>query len=244
MRKAIAALAFVVCFVAVPVLAGAPANGAFFSATGQVLEGRFSEAYIGGGQGQVGNTVHALSWDGGALGTQWGVFCPVLEATPVLIENARDANGNGHLTWRSTYRGGTFWLSGTGDWAGGDPFYTGIVYDYVHTTTMHYVAWVMVGYDTNAQLKGLFDIYESCIMLTIANATLVGMNGIPPADYPVLKSGGPSGPTLKTGKCDVCDDAVDVLGEWGDVSSITLVINNCGLSTEQTTWGGVKSLYR
>jgi len=244
MSKAIVALAFAVCLVAVPVLAGPPANGFYFSEAGQFLNGRFSEAYIGGGQGQVGNTVHALSWDGTALGTEWGVFCPVLDVPPELIENGLDANGNGHLTWRSTYRGGTFWLSGAGAWGGGDPFYTGIVYDYVHTTTMQYLNWQIVGYDTNAQLKGLFDYYESCIMLTIANATLVGMDGVPPADYPVLKHGGPSGPTFGPGTTDVCEDAVDVHGEWGDVHSITLVINNCGLATQPTSWGAVKSLYR
>jgi hypothetical protein len=234
MRKAIVAFAFVACLAASPVLAGAPANGYFFSDAEQVLEGRFSEAWIGGGQGQIGNTVEALSWNGSALGTQWGVFCPVLNEPPELIENTIDGNGNGHLTWRSTYRGGTFWLTGAGDWAGGDPFYTGIVYDYVHTTTMHYLSGQMVGYDTNAQFKGLFDYYESCIMLTIANATLAGMNGIPPSDYPGLKDGGGGG----------CVDATGCIGEWGNVHSITLIISNCGLATEETTWGGIKSLYR
>jgi hypothetical protein len=99
---------------------------------------------------------------------------------------------------------------------------------------MHFLAGQMVGYDTNAQFKGLFDYYESCIMLTIANATLVGMNGTPPSDYP----------GLKYGASGTCEDATGVLGEWGNVHSITLVINNCGLATEPSTWGGVKSLYR
>jgi len=162
------------------------------------------------------------------------VSCPLLSAPPALLENTVDSLGNGHRTYRSTYYGGRFWLAGAGAWAGGDPFYSGICYDYVHTTTMHFLNGQMVGYDTNAQLKGLFDYYESCIMLTIANAEMMGMGGIPPADYPVLKNG----------TSGTCDDATGVIGEGGNVFCITLVIANCGLATEQTTWGGVKSLYR
>jgi hypothetical protein len=33
-------------------------------------------------------------------------------------------------------------------------------------------------------------------------------------------------------------------GEWGDVDAITFTVQGCVVSTEEKTWGAVKSLYR
>jgi hypothetical protein len=61
------------------------------------------------------------------------------------------------------------------------------------------------------------------------------MDGVPPADYPVLQDG-------TGGSCADPDPAV--IGEWGDVWAITMIISDCATSGEEVTWGAIKSLYR
>ncbi len=215
-----------------------PLNGVYLSAIGQILTGRFSESYVGGGQGQVGNTVHAMSWNGADLGTQWEVFCPRLAQPPELIEDTVDAEGNGHRVYRSIYTGGSFQLDGSGAWGNGDPLYFGDLSFYIHTTTMQIAGGQLVGYTTNAQLSGSFSGYENCIQLTIANAALLGMGGLPPAGYPVLQM------QQHEGSAWCADTLPGVVGEWGDVWSITMIISDCSTSTESVSWGAIKTLYR
>jgi hypothetical protein len=235
--KRAAILYFLVVFVmAVAVYADAPIND-IYQSPGDINEGRFSEAYIGGGQGQVDNTVHAESWDGYDLGLQWKVLCPVMAYPPELIEDTVDEYGNGHRVYRTVYANGEFWLSGTGAWSSGDAYYSGDLEHYVHTTTMQIAGGELVAYNTNAQMTGRFHGYqETCMQLTIANAVLVGMDGVPPADYPVLKDG-------TSGSC--LDAAGGYIGEWGNVWAITMIIQGCEpTASEESSWGAIKSLYR
>jgi hypothetical protein len=205
------------------------------SALGQIDEGRHSESYVGGSFGAIGNTVYSLSWDGVSLGGEWKFLCPALSQAPVLLDDTVDENGNGHKVYRMDYGAGTFWLSGTGAWGNGDAEYYGDLFHYVHTTTIQYLNWEMVSYTVNVQLSGYFEGYESCMQLTIANAVSVGMDGIPPADYPVLQMGVDG----------VCQDVLPgVHGDWCDVWSITMIISDCATATEQVSWGAVKSMYR
>jgi hypothetical protein len=222
--------------VAAVALADAPNNGVYQS-PGAINEGRFSEAYVGGAQGYPGNTVHALSWDGTDLGLQWQVTCPYIALPPELIEDTVDEYGNGHRVYRTIYTGGEYWLSGTGAWSSGDAFYSGYLEHYVHTTTMQIANGELVGYTTNAQMTGRFYGYpQACMQLTIANAALVGMGGLPPSDYP----------NLKDGTSDTCVDAdPSIIGEWGNVWAITMIIQGCEpTATEETSWGAIKSIYR
>lgn len=217
--------------------AGPPIGGVYKSAWGDMLEGRFSESYIGGHQGALGNTVHALSWDGVDLGTNWMVLCPVLAEEPVLLEDTASDDGYGHMKWRTVYMDGKFWLDGAGPWATPpDAFYDGTLVYYAHTTVIQFEAGQQVGYNTTAELQGYFDLYgETCIQLTIANAASEGVNGVPPAGYPPLKDGA-SG---------LCEDAPSgMVGDWGTVTSITMIITGCDVGNEASSWGGIKSLYR
>ncbi|MGD8628855.1 MAG: hypothetical protein PVH52_07210 [bacterium] len=237
MKRVVAIVCVLVLASVCSVLAGPPLGGVYKSAWGDMLEGRFSESYIGGHQGAVGNTVHALSWDEMALGTNWKVLCTVLETPPVLLEDTVDEDGNGHMKWRTEYMDGKFWLDGAGPWATPpDAFYDGTITYYAHTTVIQFSGGVQVGYNTTAELQGYFDLYgEACIQLTIANAASDGVNGVPPAGYPAMKEG----------SAGLCYDAQPgMIGDWGTVSSITMIINGCDVGNETSSWGAIKSIYR
>ena len=236
MKRAAILVFLAVCVLAMAAYADAPLNG-IYTSPGLISEGRFSESWVGGGQGQLGNTVFAQSLTGTDLGLEWEVWCPVLALPPELIEDTVDEYGNGHRIYRTVYTGGEYWLVGTGTWGGGDPDYTGYLEHYVHTTTMQIAGGELVSYTTNAQMTGRFYGYqETCMQLTIANAASVGFGGVPPADYPILKDGA-------GGTC--VPAAGGVIGEWGNVWSITMIIQGCEpTATEETSWGTIKSLYR
>ncbi|HEU4366577.1 MAG TPA: hypothetical protein VFT13_14065, partial [Candidatus Krumholzibacteria bacterium] len=51
-----------------------------------------------------------------------------------------------------------------------------------------------------------------------------------PADYPDYRDA-----NCNAGPTD---------GHWGDIRDLTVSVTGCAVSTEQSTWGGVKSLYR
>jgi hypothetical protein len=224
--KVVTALVVVLSVLAaMPVLAGAPLDGTYKSLDGDMVNGRFSESWYGGGQGQIGNTVHAMSY--GAA--EWRIWCPSLAAEPVLIADYRDGSGTGQVEYQSTYSGGYFWITGAGPWDGGDTEYTGYFTSYIHNTTFIFFNNVPISYTTNAQMEGFFDIYCKCVLI-VANGASVG-NGAQPADYPAFLESD-------------CDENTGLTGEWGDVADITMTIYDCASGTDASTWGTIKSLYR
>jgi len=232
MRLATALLGLMLVLLASPVLAGPPLDGDYKSLDGEVELGRFSESWAGGGQGQIGNTVHAQSWDGMVLGGEWWVACPMAaEAPEVIADNVDPITGLGTIEYRTVYSGGHFWLSGAGPWGNGDVEYTGMLEYYTHHTTFIVVNFQPIAYTTNADFAGYFDTYCKCI-LVLANAASAG-NGPQPPQYPVFLEYAP-----------VCGENPGLLGEWGDVEDITISIFECASGNEASTWGGIKTLYR
>jgi hypothetical protein len=229
MKMASVLAAVVLLLVAVFAQAGPPTDGVYKSITGAMLVGRFSESWAGGGQGQIGNAVHSMSWNGTALGTQWTVSCPVLAAVPTLVNDSRDASGTGMVEYMSHYAGGVFWLVRTGPWGDGTQDYTGTLDYYTHHTTFVFVNWVPISYTANAEFGGHFDGYCKCITVT-ANGASVG-KGAQPANYP---------PFLQTD----CMPNAGLQGEWGSVRDVILSIYECASSNDPSTWGTIKALYR
>lgn len=217
----------------IPAEAGPPKNGVYTSAAGNVLTGLFSESWIGGGRGMVGNTIHSQSWNGTSLGTQWDVSCASIAFPPVLLDDTVDETGTGHRTYRTTYTGGSFWLAGSAAWGGGDPEYSGELSFYSHVTTYQYREGVQTAYVVNAQLGGYFDGYGRCMQITIANAASSGA-GSQTRAYPQFLDGA----------ADCQAAPLGMVGEWGTVHSITLVVLDCTTSTEPGTWSTLKNLYR
>jgi len=229
MKLASVLAAVVLLLVATLAQAGAPTDGVYKSLNGQMLLGRFSESWAGGAQGQIGNTVHSMSWNGTALGTQWTISCPMLSQVPVMVSDSRDASGTGMVEYESQYSGGVFWLSRTGGWGDGTEDYTGVLDYYRHHTTFLFVNWVPISYTANADFNGHFDGYCKCISVT-ANGASVG-KGAQPANYP---------PFLQSD----CMVNTALQGEWGTVKDLIMTIYECPSGNDASTWGTIKALYR
>ncbi|MBN2584579.1 MAG: PEP-CTERM sorting domain-containing protein [Planctomycetes bacterium] len=168
-----------------------PVNGIYDSElSSQILEGRWSESFVRGGHGALGNTVHAASWDGAALATQWelgdATSGPAISAVPVLLQDNRDGNGDGSVIWYTVYSGGKLTL-GSGNWTGaGDGDYTVTLTSYAHTTQYTYAGGgVLQTISTVAQMAGTFDGYPNyAVSFVIAHALPAGEGDTLPADYP------------------------------------------------------------
>ncbi len=213
-------------------LAGAPLQGSWSSTDlgGIVPLGRYTEGWMaGGGALSAGTTFNAASWDGVSLGSSWSYHCSVEGGDAILIDDSVVA-GNGTRTWKCIFTGGTIWLSGSGPWGNGDPEYTGPILSYVEYETVTYVANVAIAARTNVQATARIDGYDSeCLGFTVGNGAKVG-DGLPPANYP---------PLLYT---DCSPTATD--GASWDFSQLVLYIASCEVSTEDSSWGALKALYR
>jgi len=223
--------------VAVPALAGAPANGTYTSTDigGTMLPGRYSESWYPN-KLTVDNTLNEQSWNG-ALGTQWHWYCPWIDSAPTLLFSSVNGAGNGIKIWRATYTGGYCWLDGAGPWANGDPSYLANIDNWTAIVTETYSAFQEVGTTRNHDATATFVGYnQECMSLSITNVEKLSdtTHGPLPANYPSFWNWlgcydeGPGGP-----------------GEWGDVDSITFTIDGCQtVKTEARTWGSVKAMYR
>ncbi len=215
-----------------------PMTGTYYSMDlpgGTMLAGTFSESWVtAAGQGQIGNTLHANSWDGTTLATEWKVWCPSIAAAPLLISDTRDTNGTGNVTYQTDYAGGYFWLSMNGPWGDGTEDYSGTLITFRVETTYQYVMGSLLGIRSNVTMMGMFDGYDNCMQYVINNAAFTGTTDMMsmPAGYP---------PFLDTN----CASGTVTTGGWGTVSDIAMqVLGSCTIRTQETTWGAVKSLYR
>jgi hypothetical protein len=197
-----------------------------------VLTGRYSESYMGGPL-QVGNTIHMQSHDPGtaASGTQWRFWCGSIASAPVLVWS----DGT-EAIYHASYAGGALWLSMDGPWGNGEDYTAYPLVDgYAATITYHYLPGgklegIETVFNASFQLVG----YESCAYVFLEQVSYQGdTDGDDfPDDYPELLDGACApGPAA---------------GAWGTASDITFSLFDsvCTLSTEETSWGQVKAMYR
>lgn len=220
----------------VSALAGPPLSGSYDSTDlgGPVYVGRYSEGWSpGGGALKSGTTLNAQSWDGSSLGTQWRYWCATEASDAILLVNTVNSSGNGNRTYMKTFSGGYIWLSGSGPWANGDPDYPGVIDSYTEFETITYSNWIPIAAITNVQATAHFDNYPNrCMTFYIGNGSRVSTTDLgqtTPPDYPPFLDPGCNA-TLVDGAC------------W-DFFTITLSITDCAVSTEEATWGAIKSLY-
>lgn len=237
LNKASLALLALATFIAGAAVAGPPLVGVFSSTDlgGDVEVGRYMETYdTPDGAILPGTTLHAQSWDGMSLGTQWSYQCGVVVNDPVLISDFVGATGTGSRTYAKTFVGGTIWLSGNGPWGNGEMEYTGPILSYVEYETIQYVNWERTHAVTNVSATASLEGFSnSCLAFTVGNGVEIGSTdfGTPvPSDFPAMLDGS-------------CNET-DALGAWWDLTTLSLYIDSCIVSSEETTWDSVKSFYR
>lgn len=168
---------------------GAPITGLYMSQElgGAVFDGRWTESWAGGGPAQVGNIMHAQSWNGATLGTQWKLANAAVSAPPTVISNTLDGFGNGTVSYLTTYTGGLLTLDSTGPWGViSDPDYQFNITGYHHTTTHTYVGGSPVTYTTVVNMQGTYaGVPAREVSFLVAVAVPLGESPTPlPANYP------------------------------------------------------------
>ena len=167
---------FAVLLVSAASVQAYPAVGSYESEfSGAILPGRWSESYVSGGPGQVGNTVHAASWDGSTLGTQWVLASPSISETPTLLSDTR-VGGTGSVTWLTQYEGGQLTLEANGDLVSLD--------HYSHTTVNTYVMDMLVASTTIVQTSGTFVDFPTFYLSFVVAVAIPAGEGTLPANYP------------------------------------------------------------
>jgi hypothetical protein len=219
----------------VPAAALAAPNAGTYTTTdlgGQLLNGRTSTWRPGINSG-LPHVLHAQSWNGSTLGTQWEMRCPV-EASNFTVQNNLDGNGNGTIVYTSTFLGGQFELYNTGGAWGDGVANLGTTRI---TTTVQHVNYTPVFAVADGQTSG--DFGGGCTLtFAIGNAVGVGETTslnpaiTKPADYP----------TFLDASCGPAP-ANQQFGTWGyTVTSVMRI--DCVTPTTPQTWGHLKSQYR
>jgi hypothetical protein len=212
-----------------------PLPGTYKTLTNTVLPGRATESMpCDGCEGQVGNRITARSWNGTTLGTNWAISCPQIAAPPTLTYDGV-VSGTGQRIYQTSYAGGSLWLSGTGAWSTGDPYYTGNITSFTVFAVKQYIAGQLVGVVSNINFTGSIDGYGDCFTLAISNAEFVGATpGVPAVTGPFPAFQGPS-------DCNLAGSS----GTYWDVHDVTFsIIGGCVVGTRPSSWGGLKSMYR
>ena len=212
--------------------AATPIAGTYTSTDlgGQLLTGRASTWRSGVNSG-LPHVLHAQSWDGSALGTQWEISCATENSAFSVVDNR--IGGNGTIVYSSTFNGGTFtfnpgWAFGSG---------TGVLGTTSLTTTVQYI--MIGGISTpvasviNGNTSGEFN--DGCI-LTFAIGNGTGVGETPYASIPATY------PAFLDGTCNPASAGAQ-FGTWGNVITITLNIF-CAVPEETTSWGNLKGTYR
>jgi|CXWL01.1.fsa_nt_gi hypothetical protein len=237
MKRTITILAFA-SLIVLPGLAAAVPIGGIYTSTdlgGQVLTGRASTWRAGINSG-LPHVLHAQSWDGTTVGTQWDVSCATENAN-FQVEDNRVA-GVGTVVYTSTFTGGTFTLF-AGGWPWGDG--VGTLGTTALITTVQFIniggISTPVASVVNGNTAGEFS--NGCrLTFVIANGAGVGeTTSLNPA---IVKP--PTYPTFQDGTCAPAAGNAQ-FGSWGNVLTLTMAID-CTVAATPVTWSHTKSLYR
>lgn len=229
-------LSILACF---PALTEAvPVDGTYTSTDlggGQVLTGRASVWRSGINSG-LPHVLHAQSWDGASLGTQWEIECPTDADGFTLVDNR--VGGVGTIVYTATYEGGTF-VFHPGGWPWGDG--NGTLDTTTLITTVQFILIGGVSTPVTSVVNGnTSGVFEGGCHLTFAIGNGVGVGETTsfnpaltkPADYPTFLDGtcGPAPANLQ-------------FGTWGTVITITMRID-CPVPAVESTWGRIKTVYQ
>lgn len=234
--KGLLSVAFVGCLIAASAHAGPPLVGTYKSQAGQVSHGRHTESFANNGEFLTnGNAINAASWNGATLGVQWSYSCPVITSTLLLVDLVNPVTGDGQQLWKKTFSAnGSFTMNGTGEaWDGGDAVYFGELDTYSETTTIIFQNFKRINADTDITWTGHFTGPRyPCVQWSANGATLgdTSGGGSLPAGFP---------PFVDPNACDPSR----TFGIWWQDTDVTMTIFDCTVPVEESTWGGIKSLY-
>lgn len=238
MRKASLACGIILVLTGLAAAAlAAPVTGVYTSTDlgGQLLTGRASTWRSGINSG-LPHVLHAQSWDGTTLGTQWTFDCAIENLPFTVVDNR--VGGVGTVVYTSTFQGGTFTFF-PGGWPWGDGSGT-LATSTLITTVQHVLIGGIstpVAAVVNGNSSGVFS--DGCnLTFVIANGVGVGETTslnpaiTKPADYPAFLDG-TCGPAPANAQ----------FGSWGNVITITMQLD-CPTGARPETWGRMKTLYR
>ena len=233
MKRLVIASIAISLALAATLASAAPVAGTYTSTDlgGQLFTGRASTSRTGVNSG-LPHVLHAQSWDGANLGTQWDINCAVENSGFGVVDNR--VGGFGTIVYTSTFNGGTFnFYAGGWPWGSG----SGTLNATALTTTVQYM--MIGGVSTpvasviNGNTTGVFD--GGC-MLTFAIANGSGVGETPYASIPATF------PAFLDGSCGPASPGAQ-FGTWGTVITITMHVD-CTVANEPTTWGALKGAYR
>ena len=208
----------------------APVEGTYTSADvgGAMFRGRASQSWAAASNANQGvnDVFNAQSWDGSALGTQWGFSCSVQSGQQMVQDNRE--SGFGTVVYTNTFQGGVFILN-PGPWGSGTGTIGPTSMTYVVTWT--YIDFFVTGVRADLSLSGDFD--DSMCVLTL---TSLGSNVLGNTDFVPFPANFP-------GLLDPACIPNRMYGGWGEVSNMRMEIS-CPVSTEAELWGRVKAIYR
>lgn len=229
------------------VYAGPPIQGTYKSTDGDFDEGAATTSWAAGnylGAASVGNVIFARSSSGGVFTNDWQISCAAVASAVLIVPKF---GPTGQEIWQITYAPGAIvTLGGPGNpWDGGDAVYTGVLDYYTEIRTVQYVSNSVVGAVSDHSLGAHLQTYgDNCVAWAIGNGVLRGgtPGGVPPFTYPTLQSVKSAAyPGFPGAGCLLSDNGS---GHWDDIRDLTLSITGCAVSTQQSTWGSVKAMYR
>jgi hypothetical protein len=195
---------------------------------GEMLPGRFSYSWMGGGEGAVGNVMNIQSWDGTTFGTQWSILCPSQYGEPSMISNTLDQNGTGELQFDVRFVGGSLRMAPSCPWnppGANEQTLTGLTT--IVTSTHQYVGGVRISrIDEFVIYLQYWSHYD--FVFSAQNIVMGGFEISP--GYPPYLDGD-------------CTHNDETLGLWGD--SVEVTVETChDLPVQSTTWGQIKAMYQ
>ncbi|UCE60586.1 MAG: hypothetical protein JSU63_02315 [Phycisphaerales bacterium] len=165
-------------------------------ADGDASDGRWSESFVGGGFGQLGNLMHLASWDGATLGLEWEISGPAMIS--IVETNNVDGAGDGTIEYIATYTGGTATFDAT-LW-GGSGTVTADVHNHEHHTTIVYVGgsadWAASSIEIHSEATSIPSSPEESPyeVIFLATASFAGPGGVfLPTGYPAYLGGATEG---------------------------------------------------
>lgn len=220
-----------------PVLAR-PVQGTYNSPSrgGAVLIGRASVSRQSPNSGNP-KVFNGQSWNGSILGTQWEIRCGLeLTSVPPNTSQFNPVTGTGWIMYHQTFLGGTFAIYN--DPAVGWGFGSGTLNTTSADLHVYLISWVPYASSFTATTSGNFD--DGChLEFAMSNGFGVGETHDPPPS-PVKP---PTYPAFLAPNC-LPADANHQFGIWADVNDIVAVIGPCQISTQHSSWGQVKTIYR